>query len=236
MVGIYKITSPSNKIYIGQSNNIKSRFQKYKYLSCKAQTILYRSLLKYGWENHKFEIVTLCYEEQLNEFERDFQEAYDVIGPNGLNCRLTTTDNKSGKLSDQTKIKIGLANKGKIHTQEFKDRISLRMSGENHCNYGKPRSDETKEKLRNKHLGKIITDEAKVKMRNAKLGGKLSKEHKLKLSLNNANSRKVINIDTSEIYTTILEAADKNNMKRSTLTHKLLGSRKNNTNLRYYEE
>ena len=105
MVGIYKITSPSNKIYIGQSNNIKSRFQKYKYLSCKAQTILYRSLLKYGWENHKFEIVTLCYEEQLNEFERDFQEAYNVIGLNGLNCRLTTTDNKSGKLSDQTKIK-----------------------------------------------------------------------------------------------------------------------------------
>ena len=124
MVGIYKITSPSNKIYIGQSNNIKSRFQKYKYLSCKAQTILYRSLLKYGWENHKFEIVTLCYEEQLNEFERDFQEAYDVI-KTGLNCFLTKTTDKSGKWSEEVKEKMRKSSTGKNHTEETKQKLSL---------------------------------------------------------------------------------------------------------------
>ena len=191
MVGIYKITSPSNRIYIGQSINIETRFSRYKSKDCKSQTILYNSFVKYGVENHKFEIITLCYEEQLNEFERDFQEAYNVIGKNGLNCMLTKTTDKSGQVS---------------------------------------------ESFRQKHIGKIITDEAKIKMRNAKLGGKLSKEHKLKLSLNNAGSRKVINIETGEIFKTILDAADENNMKRSTLTHKLLGTRTNNTNLRYYEE
>ena len=31
ITGIYKITSPSNKIYIGQSKNIYSRWNAYKY-------------------------------------------------------------------------------------------------------------------------------------------------------------------------------------------------------------
>lgn len=190
MVGIYKITSPSGKIYIGQSINIEVRLSRYKSKDCKSQTILYNSLNKYGVENHEFEIVSLCYEEQLNEFERDFQDAYNVIGKNGLNCMLTKTNDKSGQVS---------------------------------------------ESFRNKHIGKIITEEAKIKMRNAKLGKHLSEEHKLKLSLNNGWSRKVIDIVTNKIFNTILEAADKNKMKRSTLTHKLLGTRTNNTNLRYYE-
>ena len=30
MIGIYKLTSPSNKVYIGQSLNIKNRLSKYK--------------------------------------------------------------------------------------------------------------------------------------------------------------------------------------------------------------
>lgn len=32
MVGIYKITSPTNKIYIGQSKNIRKRFNNYQNL------------------------------------------------------------------------------------------------------------------------------------------------------------------------------------------------------------
>ena len=48
MIGIYKITSPSNKIYIGQSINIERRFNSYKNLShCKQQIKLYNSLQKY---------------------------------------------------------------------------------------------------------------------------------------------------------------------------------------------
>ena len=57
MVGIYKITNPSGKIYIGQSVNIDNRISSYKNLKCKNQTKLYRSLLKYTFENHIFEIL-----------------------------------------------------------------------------------------------------------------------------------------------------------------------------------
>ena len=46
MIGIYKITNPTNKIYIGQSIDIKKRFNQYKNLQCKGQKALYSSLLK----------------------------------------------------------------------------------------------------------------------------------------------------------------------------------------------
>jgi len=59
MIGIYKIINPFGKIYIGQSVNIEKRFKTYKALSKNVigQTKLYRSLKKYGAENHKFEIL-----------------------------------------------------------------------------------------------------------------------------------------------------------------------------------
>ena len=58
IVGIYKITNPKGRVYIGQSINIFKRFSYYKMLQCKGQKKVYSSLVKYGYENHKFEIVT----------------------------------------------------------------------------------------------------------------------------------------------------------------------------------
>ena len=48
MIGIYKITSPSNKIYIGQSIDIEKRFYYYRKLYCLKQVKLYRSFIKIG--------------------------------------------------------------------------------------------------------------------------------------------------------------------------------------------
>lgn len=58
-VGIYKITSPSNKIYIGQSTNLQYRFKQYSRIECKNQTKLYNSLLKHGSTNHRFRSLNL---------------------------------------------------------------------------------------------------------------------------------------------------------------------------------
>jgi group I intron endonuclease len=81
MVGIYKITSPSGKIYIGQSVEIERRFNSYKrmYVKNKGVVKLYRSFLKYGVDNHIFEVVCECEESQLNEKERYYQEMFDCI-------------------------------------------------------------------------------------------------------------------------------------------------------------
>lgn len=56
---------------------------------------------------------------------------------------------------------------------------------------------------------------------------------KTKLALKEKNSKKVINKNTKIIYGSITEAAQKNNLKRSTLIHYLIGSRKNKTDLIY---
>lgn len=57
MIIIYKITNPKGKIYIGQTKNYKKRINLYRILHCKSQIKLYNSLKKYGFDNHKFEII-----------------------------------------------------------------------------------------------------------------------------------------------------------------------------------
>jgi len=107
MVGIYKITSPTGKIYIGQSTNIENRKYYYTSIKCDKQPKLFNSLLKYGWKNHKFEIIEECSIEQLNELEIHWGMKYDVLGENGLNLRL---GDANGLCSEETKLKIGLTN------------------------------------------------------------------------------------------------------------------------------
>jgi len=53
MIGIYKITSPSNKVYIGQAINIKKRWKQYinPNLSSVGPKLL-NSLKKHGYEAH----------------------------------------------------------------------------------------------------------------------------------------------------------------------------------------
>lgn len=127
MIGIYKITSPSNKVYIGQSIDIEKRFYYYSIKSCLKQKRLYNSLLKYGFESHLFEIIEECTIEELNKKERYYQEFYNVLGKNGLNCVYQCTKEKRRVISQEMKNKISLANKGIKngmygikHSEEFK--------------------------------------------------------------------------------------------------------------------
>jgi group I intron endonuclease len=130
MIGIYKITSPSNRVYIGQSTSIATRFKYYKKLTCKGQVRLYESLKKHGAENHVFEIIEECNIELLNERERHWQELHNVISKKGLNCRLTKTNDKSGKLSDETKLKLSIS--AKNVSKEVRIKRSINRTGRKH--------------------------------------------------------------------------------------------------------
>lgn len=113
MIGIYKITSPSSKIYIGQSINIEKRFKNYKSLSqTKGQVMLHYSFKKYGINNHIFEVIEECSIELLNERERYYQDFYNVLN-NGLNCILTNTNESIKVFSNDTIEKIRQGNLGK---------------------------------------------------------------------------------------------------------------------------
>ena len=263
MVGIYKITSPSGKIYIGQSVNILSRISKYKNAKCITQPIILKSILKYGWENHLFEIVLECDKSELNEKERYYQELFNCIGKNGLNCMLTNTSTKTGKArqetidklkgrklpestrqkmrdrktSDETKLKLSIASTGRIVSKETRDKIS-------DSNKGKKRTKEYIDKMKQR----VVSDETKLKLSKANIGKKASDETKLKISIarkgkrpsdkcilkcKDANSKKVINTKTNEIYDSVTQLAIILGMNRTTLNAKLTGQTKNNTDYIY---
>ena len=111
--GIYKITSPTGRVYIGQSQDIDKRKKDYanNHSNLKGQTRIYNSLCKYGWENHQFDIIEYCSVDELNCSERFWQDEFDVLN-GGLNCTLQECGGKRRIMSEETKRKIGKATKG----------------------------------------------------------------------------------------------------------------------------
>lgn len=110
--GIYKITSPSEKIYIGQSCNIQKRYNSYENGNCKRQLRLFKSIVTHGWINHKFEVIEECSKNLLNLKEKYWQEFYDVTNNGNLNCVII------GGHSDETKLKISKTLTEKLSTNK----------------------------------------------------------------------------------------------------------------------
>ena len=123
-IGVYKITSPTNKIYIGQSINIERRYKEYSKSNCKNQTKLFLSLKKHGFENHKFEIIEECDVSILEERETYWKLFYKVLEIPSLCCRI---DGISGYLSQETKDKISKGLIGSKRTESTKKLISNNM-------------------------------------------------------------------------------------------------------------
>lgn len=129
MIGIYKITNPKGRVYIGQSRNIEKRISNYKGLhNCKTQPKLYRSFIKYGTSNHIFEIIEECDVSQINKKERYYQLVYNSI-TNGLNCDLAEDENCPRKRSKETREKISRFQKVRVMSKETREKISISRTG-----------------------------------------------------------------------------------------------------------
>lgn len=235
MIGIYKITSPTGRIYIGQSINIEKRFRDYKSVNAKKQPRLNRSLQKHGFENHKVEIVCECLVEELNDKERYYQELFDCIGKNGLNCVLTQASDRSGKFSEETlnkrrgvkrpehvRLKISESHKGKKYSVERK----LQMA-ETSRNI----SPETIIKMSKAHLGHKHTEEAKRKIAEASRLRPQSEETRLKIA--SKHGKRVLNIITGEVFLSVTKAAKSEGYNVGNFNLKLKGITKNNTNFKF---
>ena len=159
IIGIYKITcAKTNKIYIGQSSNIKYRFSKYKSLSVKNQIKIYNSLKKYGYDNHTFEILekfNFLDHKKLNEREQYYMDFYRKKGFILLNIKEA---GNNGLHSNETKIKIGLSNskklKGRKLSESHINNIKKSLIN-NKRRLGSKTSSTTKKLMSNSHSGKI---------------------------------------------------------------------------------
>ena len=111
MVGIYKITNPKGKVYIGQSINLEERKSHYKNpLPYRVGPKLLNSLKKYGFENHSYHIIEYCTPLNLNSREIYWIKYYNCV-EDGLNIEYG--GNSGGKRNPQTIEKMRNSMKGK---------------------------------------------------------------------------------------------------------------------------
>lgn len=146
---VYKHTSPSNKIYIGITKNIKNRWSR-KGHGYKNNPYFINAINKYGWDNFKHEIL------------------FDKLTKNEA-CELEKTLIKEYNSTDRSigyNISLGgeAFFEGCTHTKETKEKLSKvlkgKNKGENSYWYGKstPTKGIKYSKEHNKKLSKILKE------------------------------------------------------------------------------
>jgi group I intron endonuclease len=185
--GIYKWISPTGRIYVGQSKNLKKRKEWYVSGGIVRAKMpkLKRSFEKYGIENHLFEIIECCPLDKLNEREIYWGLFYNTL-EKGLNCKL---GEQNCIFSNSTKNKMSEAKKGTVQTEQqiklrkekTKKTWKKKMEEGFKKKSWKP-TKEWKEKISKANKGKIVSEETKQKISNSRKGMKLTDEHKTKIS------------------------------------------------------
>lgn len=159
---VYKHTSPTNKVYIGISNDPIRRWRNGK--GYEKNKYFYKAIQKYGWNNFKHEILftnltkeNACKKEiELIEFYKSTQKKFGYNLSTGGECSaLGVVHSKKSKQQLSEKMK-GKNNPfyNHIHTEETKKKISeSRKNKEWDFFKGKHHTEESKRKLRESHLG-----------------------------------------------------------------------------------
>lgn len=90
MIGVYKFTNVLNgKSYVGQSINIRRRYNHHKRLSCDncegGELFINTVMRDIGFENFEFSILEECSREELDDKEIYYINKYNTLIPNGYN-------------------------------------------------------------------------------------------------------------------------------------------------------
>jgi group I intron endonuclease len=161
VVVIYKITSPSGKVYIGQTHDWCKREKGYRRLKCLGQPHLYNSFLKYGYEQHISEIVeelnSNINQNILDEREVFWWKYYKDLGFEMLNLKYP---GRAGKHSEESRLKMSNSNqyKNKKIPEELRQKL---IQG----NIGRGKSKEEIEKIQKGRIGFVLSVEAREKIR-----------------------------------------------------------------------
>lgn len=189
---IYRHTSPSGKVYIGQTKqrNLKIRWG-YEGGRYKGHTVFTRAIKKYGWDNFKHEIIkTGLSQEEANEIERELIEFYKSLdmsynmAEGGLNRPKPTIGNKFAQglrrihnpLTDEEhlvkpeELEYWLSDGWELGTSRRSRRqVSESMKG-NRNTEGHICKESTKLKISETSKGRILSKESREKIGNASSG------------------------------------------------------------------
>jgi group I intron endonuclease len=154
MVGIYKITNPSGKVYIGQSWDIAKRWKNYSVSQTKGQHFINHSLAKYGREPHDFEVcLELPYDisqEVLDQMEQAYIFFYKEAGFKMMNMLLAGS---GGKPTEVTMQKLRRP-KSEEHRKSISDAVKKQWAEGKKKHY--PLSEEAKNKISKTLMGHPI--------------------------------------------------------------------------------
>lgn len=184
----------TGQMYIGQTKNLQNR--KACHRKNYEDTDLAHSVREYGFDNFVCEIIIICFDEDLLDYEEYYIKKYDTFEtPHGLNL---TTGGRHPKFSQKSLDKMR-GSREYTHTEEWKKNMSELMTGrvfspetimkmkqhiksaEHRANIsraitGRTLSPEHIEKMRNR----VVSIETREKLRKAKLGKKQTEESKEK--------------------------------------------------------
>lgn len=172
--GIYKITSPTGRIYIGQSVNVWKRMAQYKNGACKGQPRLYYSIKKHGWDNHKVEVLVECESCELNKLEEYYISVFNSFNSKtGLNLqsggnRFEVSDETKRKLSERVmgpqteehKAKIGALASKRWKDPSYRQLMAIKLKGLTGPEVGYKHKEEIKDKISEsrRRIQKIVDD------------------------------------------------------------------------------
>lgn len=135
---------------------------------------------------------------------------------------------KGKQISEKQKQKISNTLKGKQVSEDTKKKMSEATKGEKNPMYGKHHSEEAKRKISEFNKNKKVSEETRQKLSEALKGTRDGN--------NNPRARKVIRIDTNEVFGCIKDAAESINGNHKSLSVALKrGTKYKGIEFRYYE-
>lgn len=168
--GVYAITSPSGKKYVGSAVNIDMRWNQHRHSLREGKHHCYplqAASNKYGLDNLIFEVIILAAPINVVMYE---QIAMDALKPEYNVCKVAGSP-LGHRHTAETKAKMSAAQTGRQHSDETKAKIAA-------SNRRRGVSEATKEKMRAANLGKTTPEHVKEKLSAALTGRKRSEENK----------------------------------------------------------